>query len=73
MWLKKFQFRMADPEMITWKELRICDRLAALFKTEGEEKAPFWAFIKFLSLRRRPNLNPKLRRWIEEHYEGEFC
>lgn len=51
-------------------QLKVCRLLAALFKSPTDEKAPFWAFVKFLSLRKRPKENPAFRKWVVRYYTG---
>lgn len=70
LWLKTNQFR-AKPRTITLKELKIYDRLAALFKTEREDRAPFWMFLNLLSVRRRTQSNPAFREWVLAKYQGQ--
>lgn len=70
-WMKRKLFRRPKAKDITQTELVLCDRIASCFRSKSEAKAPFWCFIKFLSVRLRPDKNSAFRAWVREHYNGE--
>jgi hypothetical protein len=70
LWSKNALFRTVETRKIARWELEICHRLASCNKRSGETKAPFWAFITWLSVRCRPEVNKEFRTWIKHHYES---
>lgn len=70
-WLKRCLFGFNSSEQITENDLKICRGIAELFKTPADAKAPFWCFIKFLAIRKRPDRNSAVRKWVKRFYYGK--
>jgi hypothetical protein len=80
--LRRELFTRAAPRIITKEEVKLADRLASHYrriiteeeiKKADEIKAPFFMFIQFLALRKRPAVNHKLREWIRATYTGMYA